>query len=862
MKQKIFFVVVVLLNQFFCSYAQIDGALEKPRVSIITSLYNGDEFIAGFLSDITRQTIFNQCELIIINANSPGNEEGVIQEYMQRFPNIVYKRLIDDPGLYAVWNMGIKMARADFITNANIDDRRNPESLAIHAAALEQNSKIDLVYSEYRVTEVPNESFEHSSSQYTVYPCEFSPNLMHKCLPGPQPMWRKSLHDKYGYFDESFKSAGDFEMWNRAASKGAQFKRVPGISGLYYVNPQGLSTDVRKKVLQDEELQRVVIAYQSMWRAQPQYFCTAAESNDFFVVLNLIGSIHETSFEQLGGIIVFDLGLTKEQIQYLNDIEKVSVQKLELTHPDLLKQVKTNNAGRVALGWNAWKFVALKQALEAFPYVLWIDSDFTVLKKLDPLFNYIDKTGYFLCTIGDEKNNNKCLHSIGWSTTRHLEKTFNLSAPEKTYILDKEPLLSGVIGVSRKANDYLVAPLYECTKDLHLFEDDGTTVHGFGTGRSEQTVLSIFSYLHGLTIHQQDYTQRIPMFLNSDGENTEFYLTWHKQSINEKTFLYHSRGDLSNYVRYSRALRAACKNNEVVENAPQEPKIVALVPGRNESAFLYQHLKALSLLVDAIVYLDDASEDDSIKIVESIAVECKVEKIIQKEKWVRDEPGDRNMLLTAGRSIGGTHFVVLDADEMITAHSLDNNFLRNAILSLAPGDQLRLIWIQLWRSLDEYRCDDSVWTWNYKHFIFCDDKKCSYASDFIHTSRTPQNLQGKTFIMPGYDHGVMHFQFVNWRNLLIKQAWYRCLEHIRNPAKSIAEINALYAPSKNESGLRTVKTPKQWFSGYTFFDPSIYQKPEFWKETEIYSWFDRYGKKFFEDLDIWDIDWKPGLIDL
>ena len=169
---------------------------KKPRVSIITSLFKGDEFIAGFLSDIVRQTIFDQCELIIINANSPGREEPIIKEYMKQYPNIVYKKLDHDPGLYAVWNMAIKMARADFITNANVDDRRNPESLEICVRALEGDPAIDLVYSDYYITRTPNETFECNTAQNTVVPYDFSPTLMYKCLPGPQPMWRKTMHEK------------------------------------------------------------------------------------------------------------------------------------------------------------------------------------------------------------------------------------------------------------------------------------------------------------------------------------------------------------------------------------------------------------------------------------------------------------------------------------------------------------------------------------------------------------------------------------------------------------------------------------------------------------------------------------------
>src|SRR5579871_950607 len=99
----------------YCSVAMP----KQPIISIITSLYGADQFIEGFLEDIVQQTVFDQCELIIINANSPGNEENTIKKYMERYDNILYFRLNRDPGLYGVWNLAIKMSRGTFITNAN-----------------------------------------------------------------------------------------------------------------------------------------------------------------------------------------------------------------------------------------------------------------------------------------------------------------------------------------------------------------------------------------------------------------------------------------------------------------------------------------------------------------------------------------------------------------------------------------------------------------------------------------------------------------------------------------------------------------------------------------------------------------------
>ncbi len=246
------------------------SAVNRPRVSIITSIFKGDEFIKGFLADIVQQSIFKHCELILINANSPGKEESIIKQYVPRYPNIRYIKLGKDPGLYGVWNVGIKMALSDFITNANLDDRRNPRSLEIEAKALEQNPSVDLVYGDFLCTKRANETFKHHTAKTIVKHPDFQLCYMSSCLPGPQPMWRKSMHTKYGLFDEKFLSCGDWEMWCRAVSKGSRFKKIPNfVTGLYYYNPAGLSTDEAKLEIRTMEYNLIVKTYRYLW-AKPQ----------------------------------------------------------------------------------------------------------------------------------------------------------------------------------------------------------------------------------------------------------------------------------------------------------------------------------------------------------------------------------------------------------------------------------------------------------------------------------------------------------------------------------------------------------------------------------------------------------------
>ena len=220
---------------------------DLPKISIITSVFNGDDFIEPFLEDITNQTIFEKkCELILINANSPGNEEEIILKYQKKYPdNIVYKKLDKDPGIYGVWNLGLELSTGKFITNANLDDRKAPNSLEVHAKTLYLNDDVDLVYSDMLITDKPNETWENNSSNNKKYNFpEFSfNNLKMINMPHSSPMWRKNIHDKYGKFDDKYRSGGDWEMWLRASSQGSKFKKIKEVSGLYYFNPKGISTN-------------------------------------------------------------------------------------------------------------------------------------------------------------------------------------------------------------------------------------------------------------------------------------------------------------------------------------------------------------------------------------------------------------------------------------------------------------------------------------------------------------------------------------------------------------------------------------------------------------------------------------------
>ena len=238
-----------------------------PKISLITSVFKAEEHIDQLLEDVTRQSIFQEkCEWVILNANPEGQdyEEEAIAKYIEKYPNnIVYQRLSEDPGIYAVWNKAIELSTGEFITNVNCDDRRSIECLEKQAKLIVANEDVDLVYTDSFVVNEANVKWEDVKEDTSRYNFEqFSKEAMLRGnLPHNNPMWRKSLHDTFGLFREDYRSASDWEFWLRCSFGGSKFKKTRDAMGVYYFNPQGMSTSKANESWKREEEKEIFQTY-------------------------------------------------------------------------------------------------------------------------------------------------------------------------------------------------------------------------------------------------------------------------------------------------------------------------------------------------------------------------------------------------------------------------------------------------------------------------------------------------------------------------------------------------------------------------------------------------------------------------
>lgn len=192
------------------------------KVSCIISAYYAEQYIEGRIQNLLAQK--PTPEIIVVCQRGSAEHLKACE-----FEAVKVVLTDDIPTIYAAWNLGIQAATGDYVTNSNSDDRLYPGALAKLAAALDANKKYSVAYADADVVEqiggAPVSRYEWAEGGIE--------QLLVGCFIGPMPMWRRSLHDKHGYFDGEMQSAGDYEFWLRLAKAGVKFFHLREVCGAY-----------------------------------------------------------------------------------------------------------------------------------------------------------------------------------------------------------------------------------------------------------------------------------------------------------------------------------------------------------------------------------------------------------------------------------------------------------------------------------------------------------------------------------------------------------------------------------------------------------------------------------------------------
>ena len=218
------------------------------KVSTITPCYNMSKYMKGFLDNLSTQT--HKDLEIVLDHNDPSDEEvELVQEYNKQYDNI-FHIIVDgvDP-IGTSMNRCIENATGDYLCIWNVDDLRTPDSIEIMAKVLDDNPDVDLVYGNYVIVS----KFGETNGQFVdVEP--HIPELKEGMILGPFFMFRKSLIEKSGVFDEQLIQGPDYDLALRLVRNGkAHF--MPDNLGYYLNEGLGMSTKPDSK----QPIERTVI---------------------------------------------------------------------------------------------------------------------------------------------------------------------------------------------------------------------------------------------------------------------------------------------------------------------------------------------------------------------------------------------------------------------------------------------------------------------------------------------------------------------------------------------------------------------------------------------------------------------------
>ena len=178
------------------------------KISIITATYNSGKTLRDTIESILRQT-YTDYEYIIKDGGSKDDTLDIVKEYAPRFGDRLKVVSEPDLGIYDAMNKGFQMATGDIIGILNSDDfYTSDDALQVIADAF-ANNDIDATYGDIhfvndddlskRVRYYSSSVFRRSFMRFGLMPAH------------PSFYCKKTIYDKYGAFDTSYKVAADFE---------------------------------------------------------------------------------------------------------------------------------------------------------------------------------------------------------------------------------------------------------------------------------------------------------------------------------------------------------------------------------------------------------------------------------------------------------------------------------------------------------------------------------------------------------------------------------------------------------------------------------------------------------------------------
>ncbi|MBE5789067.1 MAG: glycosyltransferase [Clostridiales bacterium] len=200
-------------------------SISYKRVSIIIPVYNCHS-VAKAIESIPNDRAI---EIIVIDGGSDKKTREIIESHCNRIDYYVSEK---DQGLYDAMNKGVRVAKGEWVFTLAADDQLlcNP----VHLIDRYCNDESDIICGKLIALDFQGRFFilEPNSSYHKL--------LVECTINHPGCFFRRSVYDRFGFYDLRYKCAADHEFFIRLWKHNAKFKFIPEI--ITYFSYGGLST--------------------------------------------------------------------------------------------------------------------------------------------------------------------------------------------------------------------------------------------------------------------------------------------------------------------------------------------------------------------------------------------------------------------------------------------------------------------------------------------------------------------------------------------------------------------------------------------------------------------------------------------
>ena len=190
------------------------GHDREIKISVLITSYNYGDFIEKAILSVINQNIpEKKYEIIVVDGGSTDNTEKILSKYSDK---IILLEQKDRKGLAAACNIGIKAASGEYIVRLDADDEFLHELLYIESLFLNKNQSAGFVYPDYIVRK------KSQDKRVCLPPFDKDEINTRGDFIGGGTMYRKELFEKYGFYNEKFRSIENYELILRFIHEGVK----------------------------------------------------------------------------------------------------------------------------------------------------------------------------------------------------------------------------------------------------------------------------------------------------------------------------------------------------------------------------------------------------------------------------------------------------------------------------------------------------------------------------------------------------------------------------------------------------------------------------------------------------------------